>query len=121
MTILLWVLAGITIAAIVLVILWQHFQPSVNFYKFIYYHAGGRPFTHVMRSLWRQAEILMQVIWFWTGVAIGITFGWQMALIATLIYLYGFVNGHYFWGTDDERPSLFKKRKAQVTITQGTG
>jgi len=69
-------------------------------YRSLWSKLGGRPWTFIWRDLWTQAEFLMQSLWFFSGVAIGIYLGWKWALIAWGIYFYGFINGHFFWGTE---------------------
>lgn len=71
----------------------------MNLYKMLWSKIGGRPWTYIWRDLWHQAEVLMQSLWFFIGVAVGVYFGWELALIAWGIYIFGFINGHFFWGT----------------------
>ena len=70
----------------------------MNLYKMLWSKIGGRPWTYIWRDLWHHAEYLMQAIWLFTGVAIGVFFGWGWAGIAWGIYTLGYINGHFFWG-----------------------
>ncbi len=74
---------------------WLGYNP----YKKLWSLIGGRPWTYVWRDLWHQAEYIMQALWFFGGIAVGINFGWQVAGIAWAIYTLGYINGHFFWGT----------------------
>jgi len=71
----------------------------MNLYKWLWTRIGKRAWTFIWRDLWHEAEYLMQALWFFSGVAVGVYFGWKIALIAWGIYTYGFINGHFFWGT----------------------
>ena len=70
-----------------------------NLYKWLWSHIGGRPWTYIWRDIYHEAEWLIQTVWFATGVAVGIYFSWKLALIMWAIYTYGYINGHFFWGT----------------------
>lgn len=45
----------------------------------------------------------MQTLWFFGGVAVGVylcsEFGWKIVGIAWAIYTFGYINGHFHWGT----------------------
>jgi len=72
---------------------------KMNLYKRLWSKIGGRPWTYIWRDLYHQAEWLMQALWFFGGVAVGVYFGWKYALIAGAIYTLGYINGHFHWGT----------------------
>lgn len=71
----------------------------MNPYKMLWSKIGGRPWTYIWRDIYHQAEWLIQMMWFWIGAAVGIFFGWEIALIAMGIYTFGYINGHFHWGT----------------------
>jgi len=41
----------------------------------------------------------MQALWFFTGIAIFLFFGWKGVAAFWVFYTYGYINGHFFWGT----------------------
>ena len=70
-----------------------------NAYKWLWTRLGGRPWTYIIRDVYHQAEWLTQVAWLVIGSAIGIYFGWVGVGIFIGIYTYGYINGHFHWGT----------------------
>ena len=70
-----------------------------NLYKKLWILIGKRPWTYIWRDLWTQAEIMMQALWFLTGVVIYYFFGWWGVIFFWIFYTYGYINGHFFWGT----------------------
>jgi len=73
---------------------WLKFDP----YKKLWSLIGGRMWTHIWRDLWHQAEFLMMMLWFFTGIGIYIWLGWFGVLLFCIFHTYGFLNGHFFWG-----------------------
>lgn len=71
----------------------------MNPYKWLWSRIGGRPWTYIWRDIYHQAEWLIQTLWFAAGVAVGLTLGWKLALVAWGIYTLGYINGHFHWGT----------------------
>lgn len=71
----------------------------MNWYKMLWQNIGGRPWTYIGRDIYHETEWLMQVVWFGLGVVVGFFFGWKAALIFWAIYTFGYINGHFFWGT----------------------
>ena len=75
-----------------------------NLYKKLWKPIGGRPWTYIYRDLWHNVEILMQAQWFWTAVLIMWFLGCDIPVkelgIAWGIYIFGFIMGHFFWGTN---------------------
>ncbi len=75
-----------------------------NLYKKLWSLIGGRPWTYIYRDLWHRFEILMQAQWFWTAVLVlwllDVNIPIHELLIVWAIYLFGFIMGHFFWGTD---------------------
>ena len=78
---------------------WLKFDP----YKKLWVLIGQRPWTFIYRDVYHKYEIIIQAQWFWTAVLIlwlwgndipakGLGVGWA-------IYTYGYINGHFFWGT----------------------
>lgn len=70
-----------------------------NIYKWLWTRVGGRPWTYIWRDIYHQAEWLVQAIWFFGGVLVGIYWGYELALIAWGVYTFGYINGHVNWGT----------------------
>lgn len=70
-----------------------------RFYKWLYTRLGGKPWTDIWRDIWHQYEWFMQTLWFGTGLIVGIFFSWKLALVIWAVYTYGYLNGHFFWGT----------------------
>ena len=72
----------------------------VNLYKWLWSKIGGRPWTYIWRDIYHEAEWLIQAIWFWSGIA-AYYFTQDLLLISILwlVYTYGYINGHFFWGT----------------------
>ena len=75
----------------------------MNLYKELWSRIGGRPWTYIIRDIWDETEWLMQGMWFFMGIFVGIYFDWRLALIAWAVYTFGYVNGHLFWGTSKLR------------------
>ena len=71
-----------------------------NLYKALWSKIGGRPWTYIVRDIWHQLEYFMQAGWFFIGIAVYIWLGWMGVLLFWLFYTWGYVNGHFFYGTD---------------------
>ena len=73
-----------------------------NLYKKLWSIVGGRPWTFIYRDAWHSVEILMQVQWFWTAVLVlwllGVDIPLRELLIGWAIYIFGYIQGHFFWG-----------------------
>ena len=79
----------------------------MSWYRWLYTHLTPwwkRPWTYVYRDIWHNLEILMQFQWFWTAVLVlwllGISIPLKMLIIFWVIYIIGYINGHFFWGTE---------------------
>jgi hypothetical protein len=72
---------------------------TMNIYKWFWSKIGGRPWTYIIRDVYHEAEWLIQTIWFALGVVVGLFSIWQVAVFLWLIYTFGYINGHLFWGT----------------------
>jgi len=70
-----------------------------KFYKWLWTHVGGRPWTYIWRDIYHQAEWIIQMLWLCIGAVIGIYFGWVGVAIFAGVYTYGYLNGHFHWGT----------------------
>ena len=74
----------------------------MNIYKILWSKVGGRPWTYVYRDLWHNVEILMQAQWFWTAILalhiLGVEIPIRELLWLWVIYILGYINGHFFWG-----------------------
>ena len=75
-----------------------------DLYKKLWSLIGGRPWTYIYRDLWHNVEILMQCQWFWTAILVlwllGVSIPLRELLIGWVIYIFGYVQGHFFWGKD---------------------
>ena len=60
---------------------------------------GGRPWTYIWRDIYHTAPIVIQALWFFIGVVIFLWQGWLGAGIFWSIYVFGFLEGHFHWGT----------------------
>ena len=74
-----------------------------NAYKKLWSLIGGRPWTYIYRDIYRTYEIFIQAQWFWTAILIlwllGFTIPLKMLAAFWMIYTFGYINGHFFWGT----------------------
>ena len=77
-----------------------------DIYKKLWSLFGGRPWTYIYRDIWHKYEYFPQAQWFFTGVLIVyvaehwiIVPWWVLILIFWIIYTYGYINGHFSWGT----------------------
>lgn len=69
----------------------------MNWYKELWSRVGGRPWTFIWRDVYHTAPIVIQTLWFFIGVLV-FSFGWKLVLLFWLIYLFGFLEGHFHWG-----------------------
>jgi len=73
-----------------------------DIYKKLWSIIGRRPWTFIYRDIWHRFEILMQLQWFWTAILVlhllGTDIPIKPILIGWVIYLFGFIMGHFFWG-----------------------
>ncbi len=81
-----------------------HKWTGYNLYKKLWSLIGGRPWTFIYRDLWHTVEILGQVQWFWTAVLvfwlIGVDIPIKLLGVLWGVYILGYINGHFFWGTN---------------------
>jgi hypothetical protein len=77
----------------------QRGKTMIDLYRWLWSRIGGRPWTYILRDVYHEAEWLIQTIWYLIGMLVGMAVGWQVALIIWLIYTFGYINGHLFWGT----------------------
>ncbi len=76
---------------------WKRFWS--NPYKWGLWHwIGGRPWTYIWRDIYHRTPIVIQVLWFFIGVGVYHFFGWWGILFWWVIYLFGFLEGHFHWG-----------------------
>ena len=69
-----------------------------SLYKKLWSIVGGRPWTYIWRDIYHTAPIVIQVLWFFIGVAVYNWLGWLGVLIFWCIYMFGFLEGHFHWG-----------------------
>ena len=69
-----------------------------NLYKKLWSLVGGRPWTYIWRDIYHTAPIVIQVLWFFVGVAVYHLLGWWGVGVFWAIYAFGFIEGHFHWG-----------------------
>jgi len=67
-------------------------------YKKLWSVIGGRPWTYIWRDLYHTAPIVIQLLWFFIGVGVYLYAGWKAVVVFWLVYLFGFIEGHFHWG-----------------------
>jgi len=73
----------------------------MDFYKCIWSHTTGRPFTYILRDIWYEAEWVFQTIFFGLGVlTLWLTNDLILTGILWGVYTLGYIAGHLFWGKD---------------------
>jgi hypothetical protein len=84
-----------------------------DFYKDIWSHIGGRPWTYILRDAWYKIEGL----WIIGLVGVGVLLGhwwWHITPRLLLAFALGYICGHLFWGKDyipDQRVEGAEKTK----------
>lgn len=73
-------------------------------YKKLWVLIGRRPWTFIYRDIWHKLEYFPQMQWLGTGIVAEWVrqywhLSWWSHLIWIGIYTYGYINGHFFWGT----------------------
>jgi len=75
----------------------------MNLYKELWSRIGGRPWTYIYRDIYRKYEWCIQLQWFWTGILVlwllDCDIPTAKVLILWAVYTFGYINGHFFWGT----------------------
>jgi len=71
----------------------------MNIYKWLWSKVGGRPWTYIWRDIYHQAEYLIFAIWFFVGVVIYHYLGWFGVLLFWVFFTFGYINGHFHWGS----------------------
>ena len=71
----------------------------MNPYKWLWSRIGGRQWTHIWRDVYHLAPIVIQILWFLIGATCIYNFGWVGAGVFWGIYLFGYLEGHFHWGT----------------------
>ncbi len=71
----------------------------MNLYKKLWSLIGGRPWTFIWRDIYHLAPYVIQALWITIGVFIGVNWGWKGLAIFWSIYTFGFLEGHFHWGT----------------------
>lgn len=74
---------------------WLTFAP----YKKLWSVIGGRPWTYIWRDIYHTAPVVIQCLWFFIGVGVYHFLGWWGVLAWWCIYLFGYLEGHFHWGT----------------------
>ena len=68
-----------------------------RFYYKIWNRFGDKPFTERWRDLYVRYEYIPLSIFFWSGVGVGVKFGWFWAGIIWLTFTIGYIFGHCHW------------------------
>ena len=72
-----------------------------NFYRFLWSHIGGRPWTYILRDFYHELEYAVIIGALGLGYAAAY-FGWlktkEFALMVGAATI-GYILGHLFWGT----------------------
>lgn len=72
-----------------------------NFYRFLWSHIGGRPWTYILRDFYHEVEYAVILSAFTLGYFAG-HYGWlgtaQFGLLVGATTA-GYILGHLFWGT----------------------
>ena len=68
-------------------------------YKKLCSNIGGRLWTYIYRDFWHKYEYFAQMQWLWTGILIANYLTWNEIWLVVAVYFYGYLNGHFFWGT----------------------
>jgi len=71
----------------------------MNLYKELWSRIGGRMWTYIWRDIYHTAPIIIQLLWFSIGCLIYHFWGWGGVKIFWVVYLFGFLEGHFHWGT----------------------
>ena len=71
----------------------------MTLYKELWSRIGGRPWTFIWRDIYHTVPIVIQVLWFFIGLMMYVWLGWLGVGIFWLIYVFGFLEGHFHWGT----------------------
>jgi uncharacterized membrane protein AbrB (regulator of aidB expression) len=71
----------------------------MDFYKWIWSHTIGRPYTYAIRDSYHEIPILWIIGLTVIGSTIGHYVGWISFLKFMGIFLLGVLIGHLFWGT----------------------
>ena len=71
----------------------------MNLYKMLWSRIGGRPWTYIWRDIYHEYEWVIYLKWLVTGIIVTHFLGWQIALIAFAVFTYGYIHGHFGWGT----------------------
>jgi len=70
-----------------------------DFYRRIWSTVGGRPWTYIYRDVWHRYEWVVQLEWAAIGAAVLYFHGWPGLGLFWAAYTWGYLNGHFFWGT----------------------
>ena len=68
-------------------------------YKKLWSLIGKRPWTYIWRDIYHQAEFVIFALWFFIGVGVYVWIGWFGVLLYWIFFTYGYISGHFHWGT----------------------
>lgn len=72
----------------------------MNWYKWLWGKIGGRPWTYILRDAWHRLEGLWIIGLIACGAVAAHFCGLPDVLKALLIFAFGYIAGHLFWGTE---------------------
>ena len=69
----------------------------MNWYKWLWKHTTGRPFTYAIRDTWHKFEGLWIIGLVSAGALLG-HYLWEIIFWLLLAFALGYIAGHLFWG-----------------------
>lgn len=70
----------------------------MNWYKLLWSHIGGRPWTYIIRDVYHSTEYLIILALILVGVLMGKHLSWSIVWLVMGIFTIGYIGGHLFWG-----------------------
>ena len=71
-----------------------------RFYRWLWSHVGGRPWTYILRDFWHKGEFFWINALISVGVWAGHHYQWRTVLLGLFLFSMGYLFGHLFWGTE---------------------
>lgn len=68
-------------------------------YKTLWSKIGGRPWTFILRDIWHKYEGLCIIALIILGAALG-RWLWPLVFWLLLVFAFGYIAGHLFWGKE---------------------
>jgi len=70
-----------------------------DWYKWLWTHVGGRPWTYILRDAYHQTELVILLGFTTLGYYLGQHLPWHDYTLIISSAAVGYVLGHLFWGT----------------------